>query len=142
LVYTDTLGRQLDRQRKRKGRGKRTKEHTNAVTDRRLSDLSDQVLALEMRVARVVQAHAGTKEGVVAGEENSTRELRWALRQLNAATEALHEAAKREAQVCKLLREALEQQEEATAAVRRSDQLRSDVIGVLLFPEDPGQLLE
>jgi hypothetical protein len=75
------------------------------------------------------------------------QDLLWVVQQLNAAADALHEAADRESAVRRLQREALdrlntalEMQDQAAEAVRRSDRLRADVIGVLLAPHDPSGL--
>lgn len=142
-VYVDTLESQLRRQRSRPGRGRRDKEQANTVIERRLQDLADQVAALKLRVDRLSRKQATDHErATTSGRKGSRNDLLWALRQINAATDALHDAAKRDAEVRQLQRQALERQEEATAAVRRSDQLRSEALGVILSPEDPSQLLE
>lgn len=139
LVYVDTHAHQLRRQSTRSGRGARA---SNAVMERRLKNLADQVAALRLRVDGFVRTQAADREGATTGDGRSRSDLLWALRQLNAATDSLHDAARRDAEVRQLLREALERQEEATAAVRRSDQIRSELIGAILSPEDPSQLLE
>lgn len=115
-----------------------------------LQSLASEVARLrekvdELAVRRVdelaVRRGGDTRDPATGQPPDRSGELRWALQQVNAANEELHEALERQAEAAEGLRQALEKAEAAAAAIRRSDRLRSEVIGVLLTPDDPQDLL-
>ncbi len=147
FVYVDTIDKQLERRRSRRQAGARAANALDALT-KRVDNLAEQLAALRERINHLPGERNPSTQPVARATANSADELRWALQHLNAATDALHEAAAREAEVRELQRtvlerqqRALERQEQAAAAIRRSDRLRSEVIGVLLLPDAPDDLL-
>lgn len=81
------------------------------------------------------------------GGSSRLKDLEWSVRQLNAVNEALHKASAKEAEAFRLQREAMDRMikalgfhVEANAELRRADLLRSEVLGVHLGPDDPGEL--
>jgi hypothetical protein len=146
-VYADTLDAQKAKQDTRRRRSPAS-IHSLASLARRLEMIESRLTDLAAAVVAGIDREQPPAEAVGAATAGPSRsDLRWAVRQLNAAAEALHAAASQEAVVRKHQRNALESlnkalalQDQATADVRRSDQLRSDVIGVLLAPNDPGEI--
>lgn len=125
-----------------RGRGHLTKIYVDTVEAQRTRQLSRRRSRAGARHERT-QGHRPAQPVDAGGSELTTTDLLWALQQLNAATDALHEAAAREAAVRQHHRAALDsmskalaEQDEAAAAIRRSDRLRSEVLGVLLTPPD------
>lgn len=102
------------------------------------------------RVRQVYEDTLSLQRPLLRGSRARTSndsEQQWAIRQLNAVNEALHEAAAKEAAAFRLYREALERMTEAfelhvqaNLDVRRADALRSEILGTVLGPDDPSEL--
>jgi hypothetical protein len=134
LVYVDSLDAEVERRR-----GAPTRQRSQHRLASRVTELETELTELKERLSLLEETSGGdsTHAGGVA-------DLRWALRQLNAATDGLHQAAGREEEIRTLqvevtdrLNRALQLMSETSAMVRQADQLRSEVLGVLLTPRDP-----
>lgn len=135
LVYVDSLDAEVERR-------------SSAPTRRRSENrLSNRVKQLEAELAELRErlTPLGPESGGGSTRAGSVADLRWAVRQLNAATEGLHQAARREAEVRALqtevtdrLNRALQLMSESADMARQADLLRSEVLGVLLTPQGPG----
>lgn len=135
-VYVDTI----DLQRARMRWSKRAREPSDPQM--RLARLEERIFRLE---AAAFRQRGGVESAHPAAVEQ--RDLRWTLLQLNAATDELRTALMKESEVRAFqqdailrLSEALAVKDQVAASLRRSDQLRSEVIGVLLAPSDVDDL--
>lgn len=132
FVYVDSLKAELSRRQAARDGTPRGARRQDQVM-RMAAELT------ELR-ARIVRLEGG--DDAPAG---NAAELRWALQQLNAVTDLLHEAAHKESTVRRLqvevtdrLNAALLQMGESSELVRRADRIRSEVIGAMLAPQDVG----
>jgi hypothetical protein len=95
------------------------------------------VTALRGEVRRQSELVSGiTRIGPGSGAEVEIARLRWALIQTNAANDLLHEAADRQDEAQEADKRAADLRAQAYKLARRSDRIRSEIVGAVLMPDE------
>jgi len=96
------------------------------------------VTALRGEVRRQSELVSGiTRIGPGSGAEVEIARLRWALIQTNAAAnDLLHEAADRQDEAQEADKRAADLRAQAYKLARRSDRIRSEIVGAVLMPDE------
>ena len=93
--------------------------------------------ALRGEVRRQSELVSGiTRIGPGSGAEVEIARLRWALIQTNAANDLLHEAADRQDEAQEADKRAADLRAQAYKLARRSDRIRSEIVGAVLMPDE------
>lgn len=133
LVWADTIEAESQRRRDRGNHERPRATDAWTTLDKLASEL--ETLRAEVRKQSELLSQL-TRVNPAADPEGEVARLRWALIQTNAANDLLHEAADRQDEAQEADRRAAHLRAQAYKLARRSDRIRSEIVGAVLMPDD------